>query len=69
MQKTQLKVASRIKALLAQKGKSPERLALEIGMSKSYLYAFLSGKKDITIKSLQRIAEGLDVEVEDLFKS
>jgi transcriptional regulator with XRE-family HTH domain len=63
------KVASNIAKLLQEKGKSAEKLAFEIGMSKSYLYAFLSGKKDTTLKSLNRIAKGLNVKVEDFFKS
>ncbi len=64
----QTDVALKIKKLLIKQNKSAEKLAYEIGMSKSYLYTFLSCKKDITLKNLERIADGLDVKVAELFK-
>jgi transcriptional regulator with XRE-family HTH domain len=67
MTKTQGKVVKNIRKFLAQRGISAEKLAFEIDMSKSYLYAFLSGKKGITLESLERIADGLEVDVKQLF--
>lgn len=66
MRKLQARIVANIRAKLAEEGKSPERLALEIGMSKSYLYAFLGGRKDITLKSLERIAKGLEIDIKEL---
>lgn len=63
----QKKVATNIRKILHRKGKSAEKLAFEIEMSKCYMYDFLSGKKGITLKSLQRIADGLDTKIETLF--
>lgn len=68
MLKIQAKVIKNIKSTLDQKGKSAERLAYEIGMSKCYFYDFLNGKKDIRLRTLQRIADGLDTKVEDFFE-
>jgi transcriptional regulator with XRE-family HTH domain len=68
MSQPNAKVASNIRKLLASQGKSAEKLAYEIGMSKCYMYDFLNGKKDIRLQNLQRIADGLDVSIENLFK-
>ncbi len=64
----QADVALKIKKLLNKQNKSAEKLAYEIGMSKSYLYAFLSCKKDITLKNLERISDGLDIKIVELFR-
>lgn len=61
-------VASNIKTLLSKQSMTVERLAHEINMSKGFLSEFLSGKKDITITNLERIAKGLDVDINELFK-
>lgn len=68
MSKPNAKVASNIRKILTSKGKSAEKLAYEIGMSKAYMYDFLNGKKDIRLQNLQRIADGLDVGIEEFFK-
>jgi len=68
MPKANIKVASNIRKLLASKGKSAEKLAYEIGMSKAFMYDFLNGKKDIRLQNLERIADGLDVGLEEFFK-
>ncbi len=67
MKKIHAKVAKRIKALLEEEGMSADRLALEIGMSRGFLYEFLGGKKRASLDSLERIADGLNVRVKDLF--
>jgi DNA-binding Xre family transcriptional regulator len=61
-------VAKNIKRLLADRSKTAEKLAFEIEMSKSFLYDFLAGNKDMTLHNLQRVAEGLEVTVEELIK-
>ena len=59
-------VAKNIQKLLVERNKSAEKLAYEIGMSKSFVYEFLRGEKDMTLTSLQKVADGLDVEARDL---
>ncbi len=56
-------VSTNIKRILVDQSKTPETLAFEIGMSKSFIYDFLSGKSDISLHNLQKIADGLEVEV------
>jgi transcriptional regulator with XRE-family HTH domain len=62
-----VQVASQVKAILKARNMSADRLALEINMSRGFLYEFLNGKKKAGLDSLQRIADGLEVEVRDLF--
>ena len=62
----QKQVAKKIRLALKERGKSAERLALELGMSSSFLYAFLNGRKGITLETLVRIADGLDLKLKDL---
>ena len=66
MAKLSKSVAKRLKAVLKQRDKSAEKLALEIGMSTGFIYEFLNGKKDVSLTTLERIAEGLDVSPRDL---
>jgi len=66
--KVQAKVTANIRKILDRKGMSAERLAHETGMSKAYLYDFLNGNKDALLITLEKIANGLDVTVEDFFK-
>lgn len=61
-------VAKNIKRILAEQSKTAETLAYEIAMSKSFLYDFLKGNCDMSIGNLQKIAEGLEVDVKELLK-
>jgi transcriptional regulator with XRE-family HTH domain len=62
-------IRARIKALLKAKGISAEKLAFESEVSKAFMYGYLEGKKnheDVGIKTLAKIAEGLEVPLRDL---
>jgi transcriptional regulator with XRE-family HTH domain len=65
-QRIHAQVAQNVKRLLAEKQMSAERLALEIGLSRGYIYEFLNGKKRASLETLRRIANGLDVKIKDL---
>lgn len=68
MNKLPQTVAKNIKRLLNERSKTAEKLAFEIDMSKSFLYAFLNGEKDMSLHNLQKVAEGLEVKLEELLK-
>lgn len=68
MKNLQQKVADNIKRLLAEKSKTAEKLAYEIEMSKSFIYDFLNGQTDMSLHNLEKVAEGLEVTVEELIK-
>lgn len=61
-------VAKNIQKYLNKRSKSAEKLAYEIGMSKSFIYEFLRGEKDMTLHYLQLIADGLEIDAKDLLE-
>ena len=69
MKKLHAHIRSRIKALLRQRGISAEKLAYEVGVSKGFIYGYLKGDAkhgNISLNTLHRLAEGLEVSVKDL---
>ncbi len=66
MKKLPQLVAANIKRILADQAKTPETLAYEIGMSKSFIYDFLNGNSDISLHNLEKIADGLEVSMSEL---
>jgi len=59
------KVAKIIRQHLKKKGMTQEKLAYEIGMSKGYLSNFLNGKKGMSLSTLQKLADGLQVGIKN----
>jgi transcriptional regulator with XRE-family HTH domain len=61
-------ISRNIQAYLETQGKTAEKLAYEAGISKGLLSNILSLKKQPGLDTLQKLAQGLDVKVEDLVK-
>lgn len=59
--------AKRIKILRTRKGYSQEKLALKIDMDRTYYASVESGKRNIALKNIKKIADGLGVSLEELF--
>ena len=51
-----------------QTGLSQEKFALQIDMDRSYFASVESGKRNISIVNIKRIADGLGVSLSELFK-
>lgn len=60
------KVAKILRLQLKKRGLTQEKLAYEIGISKGYLSNFMTGKKGMSLATLQKIASGLQMKVRDL---
>lgn len=60
-------VGEKIRLLRLQKGMSQEQLALHSGINTSYLGQVERGEKNPTIKTLEKIATGLDTPLGNLF--
>ena len=58
----------RIKELRIKKGISQEKFAVSIGMDKKYYWSIEKGKRNVSLESIERIAKGLGVSLETLFK-
>lgn len=58
----------RIKLLRNNKGISQEKFALSIDMDRTYYASVESGKRNISLNNIEKIAIGLDLTLEELFK-
>lgn len=59
-------LSKKLKDLREKKGLSPEELAEKIGFAKSTIWAYESGKKQISVSHLARIADFFEVSVDGL---
>ena len=62
------KIGIRIRELRNQMGLSQEKLAKKIGMDRTYFASVELGKRNISIVNIEKIANGLNVSLSDLFK-
>ena len=62
-------VGLRIKELRAERGVGQDALAYSIGMSRTYFAEVETGKRNVSIKNIARIAEGLNVSLKEFFDS
>lgn len=60
--------AQRIKTLRTNRGYSQEKFALKIDMDRTYYASVEAGKRNISLKNIKKIADGLDVSLEELFQ-
>ena len=61
-------LGNRIKELRNAKGMSQEKFALSIDMDRTYYASVENGKRNISINNIDKIARGLGVSLEELFK-
>ena len=61
------KVGQRIKELRTEMGLSQEKLALKAEIDRTYLAGAEQGKRNISLKSLEKIIVALDVSFEMFF--
>lgn len=62
------KFGEQIKQLRNNLGVSQEKFALSIDMDRTYYASVESGKRNISLKNIDKIAKGLGVSLEELFK-
>lgn len=58
----------RIRDLRNAKGLSQEKFALSIDMDRTYYASVESGKRNVSINNINKIARGFGVSLEELFK-
>lgn len=61
-------VGQRIRTLRKEQGLSQEKLALKADLDRTYLAGAEQGKRNISLKSLDKIVSALDVSFEEFFK-
>lgn len=62
------KVGNRIKELRKIEGISQEKLAFKAELDRTYVAGVESGKRNLSIRSLEKILNALDVSFENFFK-
>lgn len=61
--------ARRIKEIRISRGLSQEKFALKINMDRTYYASVESGRRNISLKNIQKIADGFEMSLEELFKN
>ena len=64
-----MRVGLRIKELRAELGMSQEAFAYSIEMSRTYFAEVETGKRNVSIENIDRIARGLGVSLKEFFNS
>lgn len=64
----QKRIGKRIRDIRISKGVSQSQLALMTSMTKSYMSEIEAGKKNLTLRTLQKIATSLGITLEDIFR-
>ncbi|CAM4344183.1 transcriptional regulator with XRE-family HTH domain [Paenibacillus endophyticus] len=60
-------IGENIRLVRQKRGLSQEQLALLAGMNTSYIGQIERGEKNPTVKTLEKIAKALDINITDLF--
>lgn len=61
-------LGKRIRELRQQTGLSQEKFALKIGMNRTYFASVETGKRNIAILNIKKIADGLSITLSELFE-
>lgn len=61
-------LGERIKELRKKTGLSQEKFALKIDMDRTYFATVESGKRNISLQNIERIANGLNISISELFE-
>ena len=62
------KIGNRIRELRSHTGLSQEKFAQKIGMDRTYFASVELGKRNIALKNIEKIANGLGVTLSELFE-
>ncbi len=62
------KLGERIRQLRNKRGISQEKFALSIDMDRTYYASVESGKRNISIENIEKIAVGFGISLEELFR-
>ena len=62
------KIGNRIRELRTKTGLNQEKFAQKIGMDRTYFASVELGKRNISIVNIEKIANGLEISLSELFK-
>lgn len=61
-------LGQRIRDIRTSRGISQEKFALSIDMDRTYYASVESGNRNISIKNIEKIAQGFGITLEELFR-
>ncbi len=62
------KFGNRVKELRRARNLSQEKFALQIDMDRTYLASIESGKRNVSLENISKLASGLEISLEELFR-
>lgn len=62
------KFGARLKELRMARNLSQEKFALLINMDRTYLASIESGKRNVSLQNIDKIANGLEISLEELLR-
>lgn len=68
MSDIQISLGMRLKKLRLSKGYSQEKFALLISMDRTYYASVESGKRNVSLINIKKIADGLGMSLSELFE-
>ena len=68
MSDVQISLGMRLKKLRLSKGYSQEKFALLISMDRTYYASVESGKRNVSLINIKKIADGLGMSLSELFE-
>lgn len=68
MNKIEVKFGQRVKELRLRQNISQEELAFRCGLSKNYISDVERGTRNISLKSIEKISDGLAIGIKELFE-
>ncbi len=60
---------NRIRELRIELGLSQETFALKINMDRTYLASIESGKRNVSINNIKKLADGFNISISELLKN
>ncbi|WP_286076793.1 helix-turn-helix transcriptional regulator, partial [Thomasclavelia cocleata] len=66
MDKIEIRFGQRVKEIRLKQNISQEELAFRCGLSKNYISDVERGTRNISLKSIEKIAEGFRINIKDL---
>lgn len=68
MVKIEIRFGQRIKEIRLKQNISQEELAFRCGLSKNYISDVERGTRNISLKSIEKIADGFAINIKELFE-
>ena len=69
MMSVKVKFGNRIKELRRSQNLSQEKFALQIDMDRTYLASIESGKRNVSLENIKKLADGFDISLGELFEN